>query len=381
MSEKADLLVQLALANSMILFNQDQVQNVVLRIFQIPNRWLSDIVMLNCRTMKSKLTGEVESKIYRYLGKVDVRTYFYRYRNVDFSLSLAREFFYLRFMHALRMLAFMSAIFVICILLGGHLASPLLFLHSLLYGTVESMEAVIGPTVICGLLAILSSLHRNVTIDDSILVFNMTAFLTVITYVLLNKVGITMTIIALIWLLINGAYYLILAVHAFFSAEDKWLIVIGGAFMVVCGVGLSLVMLFAIAVLLREGGILWMWSILTITIISLLVEGIRRKLSLRRVFSSLMDIVLTPVRFIRDGLWVRNLPKLDKLNRADLADHLIKHKTKRYRRAYVDHLVQNKVRLMGMWPDQVRPRFGDDELTYKLMKLDCAYMDNLRKPF
>lgn len=381
LSEKADLLVQLALANSMILFNQDQVQNVVLRIFQIPNRWLSDIVMLNCRTMKSKLTGEVESKIYRYLGKVDVRTYFYRYRNVDFSLSLAREFFYLRFMHALRMLAFMSAIFVICILLGGHLASPLLFLHSLLYGTVESMEAVIGLTVICGLLAILSSLHRNVTIDDSILVFNMTAFLTVITYVLLNKVGITMTIIALIWLLINGAYYLILAVHAFFSAEDKWLIVIGGAFMVVCGVGLSLVMLFAIAVLLREGGILWMWSILTITIISLLVEGIRRKLSLRRVFSSLMDIVLTPVRFIRDGLWVRNLPKLDKLNRADLADHLMKHKTKRYRRAYVDHLVQNKVRLMGMWPDQVRPRFGDDELTYKLMKLDCAYMDNLRKPF
>lgn len=393
LSEKADFLVQLALANSMILFDQDQVQNVVLRIFKIRNRWLSDIVMLNCRTMRSKLTGEVESRIYRYLGKVDVRTFFSRYRNVDFSLSLSREFRYLRFMHALQMLTFVTTITGICILLSGLLDSTLLFLRFWLDGTAGSLESMFVININAALfniitfLTFLTFLNRNITIVVSTHVFVMTVPFAFSIYMLVNGVGVTVSIIALIWLLVNAAYCLIPVAHTVFRNEEKRPELLAKALlMLVFEVLLLMQRKLEVILLAVEPYLNMLLAIFTLLVLlPLLVLELKRGRSLKEILLNILRdlkyLVLTPVRFIRDGFWVRNLPKLDKLNRADLANHLLKHKTKRYRRAYVDHLIQNKVRLEGMWPDQIRPRFEDDELTYKLMKLDCAYMGNLRKPF
>ena len=75
------------------------------------------------------------------------------------------------------------------------------------------------------------------------------------------------------------------------------------------------------------------------------------------------------------------MPDIKSLNRTDFVMNLEKHSTPRWRREYVDSLIQSKVQLTGDWPSGKRPQFDDDELVYKLMKLDCADISDLRKVF
>ena len=81
----ADLNVLLAFANSMVLFDSDRIQKLVLNIFKMKIRWLNDIVMLNCRLMKTKLDHRIENEIILYLKKLPLKIFFSRYKNTNFS--------------------------------------------------------------------------------------------------------------------------------------------------------------------------------------------------------------------------------------------------------------------------------------------------------
>ena len=116
--------------------------------------------------------------------------------------------------------------------------------------------------------------------------------------------------------------------------------------------------------------------------IVLIALCIHDHISLRTILSRLLEELALPmVRYFTDWMWIRALPDIESLSRPVLMENLKQHTTPRWRRAYVESLLQNKVKLTDNWPDKTRPQYNDDELNYNLMKLDCADMNALRKPF
>ena len=122
--------------------------------------------------------------------------------------------------------------------------------------------------------------------------------------------------------------------------------------------------------------------VVCVAIVWMLITDNKRVIDmLNRIYTSMKNKLLEPGRFCVDWIWFRGLPNVESLSRSDLVMNLEKHTTPRWRREYVDSLIQNKVQLTDDWPSGKRPQFDDDELVYKLMKLDCADLSDLRKVF
>ena len=51
-------------------------------------------------------------------------------------------------------------------------------------------------------------------------------------------------------------------------------------------------------------------------------------------------------------------------------------KLTKFRRMYIEELLQQKVQLTGEWPDNVRPKYNDDRLELILAKLDCLTLES-----
>lgn len=100
LDKSADFAVQIALINSMALLGQEYLQKVVLRVFQLDNRWLNDEVMKNCRLIE-KLDSRVEQEFTNYFHRMPLRDFFRRYENTQFSLSIPSGFQYVRTVHSL----------------------------------------------------------------------------------------------------------------------------------------------------------------------------------------------------------------------------------------------------------------------------------------
>lgn len=104
LSQDTDIIILRALTSSMVLFNQDYLQQMILTVFQLKNRWLNDLMVQNCRIIK-KLDSNVETQFVKYIFRMDLRTFFKRFRNMQFSFSNNKSFKYIRLIHILRLLA------------------------------------------------------------------------------------------------------------------------------------------------------------------------------------------------------------------------------------------------------------------------------------
>ncbi len=100
LNSSTDFVIQLALVDSMVLFEQAQLQELVLQVFSLENRWLSDVVVENCRVIK-QLSEDLESKFVEYILHMDIRTFTERFWNMRFSLSISKSFRYIRTIHSL----------------------------------------------------------------------------------------------------------------------------------------------------------------------------------------------------------------------------------------------------------------------------------------
>ena len=157
LTDETDFAVQLALANSMILFDQKTVQGMVLKVLELRNRWLSDIVMLNCRTITTKLDRKIEKMITRYFREMEINSFFSRYRNTEFSLSLSRPFAYLRIMHKWLFGAYLIFFAMACVS-SVHMISLSLYMPSSLLQVYQvDLNGVF-------------STHTNSSVEDALLV-------------------------------------------------------------------------------------------------------------------------------------------------------------------------------------------------------------------
>lgn len=100
LNNSTDFVVQLALVDSMALFEQTQIQRLVLQVFRLGNHWLSDVVVENCRVIK-QLSTDIESRFVDYIVDMDIRTFVDRFWNMQFSLSISKGFRYIRAVHCL----------------------------------------------------------------------------------------------------------------------------------------------------------------------------------------------------------------------------------------------------------------------------------------
>ena len=118
-NQTKDFMVRLALINCMVLFNQNDLQKYVVYIFEIGNSWYDDAVMTNCHKIKM-LEPQVESSFYYFFRKMDYVTFFRRFRNIHFSLSISKQFRSLNRRHVVLLAKYVcQALFVCAILLYG----------------------------------------------------------------------------------------------------------------------------------------------------------------------------------------------------------------------------------------------------------------------
>lgn len=104
-SYKTHFIIQLAMANSIALFDQkrDNLPKTVLNIFKLKNRYLNDMVIHNCRLIKH-IDRNVEKEFVRYLNQQSIDTFLRRFSNTNFALSKAKGFEHVHMIHYLRLL-------------------------------------------------------------------------------------------------------------------------------------------------------------------------------------------------------------------------------------------------------------------------------------
>ena len=98
LSEDSDFVVLLACTNCMVLFEQEYLQKMVLKVFRLKNRWLNDVIIQNCRIF-SQLDSPIETQFTYYFWQMNLKTFLGRYRNIHFSLSLSKNFRYIKIVH------------------------------------------------------------------------------------------------------------------------------------------------------------------------------------------------------------------------------------------------------------------------------------------
>ena len=381
--EDTALPVQLALASSMVIFEQGRIQKMVLRILKMNNRWLSDIVMLNFRTIETKLEKELESSIALYFRKMGLSAFFANYRNVDFTLSMSRSFAYLRIFHVLLLWVYVACFGVSCVAVLYELAG---FVLPPIELPITALEIYLT--------------HNSWFIPLTVLVFieviQLNAYMATILsekFSLRKQYSLFGSMFGLAWV---GFAQIEVLVELYFRARFfYWIIVLPSAWIAV-----SYMMMGALraGVVTRElvlGGsiivvctfmklanynviMLTLWLLFVLSVCFLVVFLVKDRRIILRIF---IREIKTVVAYWLDWQWARHLPEVNTLSRMDLEEVLMRHPTIRWQNVYVDHLLQNKVKLTGQWPSGYCPRSKNDELDYKLMKLDCADMDDLRKPF
>ena len=97
------MLLMLAFVNIMVLFSKVQLRDLTLKVFQMNNRWLNDVIVQNCR-MLDTLGYQIENSFVKYFGQMNIRIFLKRFSDMPFSLSVSEKFRYVRKMHFMTMI-------------------------------------------------------------------------------------------------------------------------------------------------------------------------------------------------------------------------------------------------------------------------------------
>ena len=112
-SNKTDYIILMAIANCVSLLDPKEMQLTLIDVFRLNNRWLNELVVSNCQMVK-KLDREIETRFcYYFEENVFMDSVMKNYFNIDFSLSLAEGFKYVRIVHAF--LPFYMLLHILCL--------------------------------------------------------------------------------------------------------------------------------------------------------------------------------------------------------------------------------------------------------------------------
>ena len=373
LNKETDFVVLLALSNSMVLFRQEYLQKMILKVFKLKNRWLNDIVMQNCRII-DKLDGYVEEQFTIYFGNMSIRTFFERFRNIQFSLSLSKKFLYIRIVHfAIFLIGIIDIIVILIVAIfvlfyfGFYIEDVIETINQIKINGI-SIDIIIGSNI-------QNQKISNITWELDIFMFLLVSVCMILltnTMNVLTKywdyfcrcvalviiltpikeglaIGLLMCLfipllITVIILFFHGIYGKI-----FFSGikETKRKIILDFIFMYIC----PFITLWVMKSLLS----------LVLIIIVMVIILVLCILSIKRL-----------VKHLKDIWWLKKQPDLRSITRVKLTENLEKLYCSKNKCIYIEELLQKKVELTGNWPDDVRPKSNNDKLERLLAELDCV---------
>lgn len=91
LDETNDFALQLALVNCMVLFDQKNISNFILSVFEKRNSWFDNAIMTNCRIIR-KLNQETENAFYHYIRKMPITEFLKRFQSMHIALSISNAF-------------------------------------------------------------------------------------------------------------------------------------------------------------------------------------------------------------------------------------------------------------------------------------------------
>ena len=86
-------------------------------------------------------------------------------------------------------------------------------------------------------------------------------------------------------------------------------------------------------------------------------------------------LIVYGYQVLHDYYWIRNQIEVKRITRECLDINLKALYLQKYKKAYIESLIQQKVQLSGQWPDNRRPNYKDDEIELYLAKLDCLALE------
>lgn len=366
LNRNTDFVVLLALANSMVLFNQKYLQTIVLKVFQLRNCWLSDIIMQNCRVIR-QLDVQIESQFFIYFFQMDIYTFWTRFRDLHFSMSLSKSFRYVRTIH---MMIFLT-------------------------------EAICITSFFCTLICLIFYAISFQTKDAHILIETTEIFMNSKIYIVnycLCIISLFILSISVIYVKGNKAHFFYFSLIVLLSQLTSKLMVspIGFIWNIILSFTLYTLILIRIIhnrkrlfkwkkiwELLKKKFLFVLVYVAMITILPILLYRLKiitTILGCIFIFIIMIYVVIKGitliVHFFQDKLWLRRHLILNTMARENLEQNLKKLHFQRYKRIYVESLLQNRVSLTGQWPNGARPQFTNNRLELNLAKLDCISLNS-----
>lgn len=387
MDNNSDFIIRLALANSMVLFDQNHLQEVVLKVFQLRNRWLNDAVVKNCRLIH-QLDDRVEKEFSAYFFTLDRYTFLRRFRNTSFSLSISKSFRYVRIVHAsifLRYVILMATgVFIVAaacwaqlVELGrGVVQQPVQVYPS--YSS-SSEFLFIAKISILIVLIMSSSLprYRIYKLKKKNVFANR-----VLQPLLICLEAFPSMTIVLVWLGISfgtasTAAYVWLVLLAITLAAAQWLTIIHDAYFEVKRNGSKLLrFLRFLAIIMPIGVIEILFTVfIVIPIIDKFFPVIYIVAAIAIGIAAIILLFTGLVLYCKDRYWVTHQPNIQHIDRARLETELNKLHFTKWKRLYAEQLLHTKTKLVGVWPSGHRPGQEDDDLEGILAKLDCLSLE------
>lgn len=382
-----DLVILLACTNSMVLFNQNYMQKMALKVFLLKNRWLDDIVIQNCRVFH-QLYEYIENQFFIYFLQLNIWTFLKRFRNMQFSFSLSRNFRYVRFVHLMIFLTYISWI------AAALAAGTFILFH-------------------------FDQFQQLITADPHLFDKNLMEYLS-ITYIIENSYEAIFIIsflgnALLIKIFLCGKNYLNKINHSFFFFVVLLQILFIAQIRLLSGILISII-LYAIPILLWQASVIHsLHNFLKRTTLNILWKVLKKlrpkKISIKKiittVFIPLIILIICiqfgafitvfaigfssitlcfycfklTVHYLRDWNWMRKRISLKSIARESLVQNLNMLHFSKFKQAYIEELIQQKVQLTGQWPNDTRPYYHDDNLDMVLAKLDCQALDSCQYLF
>lgn len=410
LNHSTDFVVQMALVDVMVLFRQRQLQKLVQKVFTLNNRLLCDMVVENCRVIR-QLNSQVESKFVSYILQMNIRTFWERFWNMRFSLSISKGFRYIRFVHlALAVFEVMflllftaSAAAAVALGVGVITNNPVVLKIMPAQGSFSYRETDVSQFVYLFLpwtltmeFAMISNRHNirraayyEPNIKEKLNTFQPFALhgASVLLYFSLLPMAIFIIVelsgvewMRLVWVLVAAPCLLAFAVlflpiilHDVSASlkKVKWKQIRKKIAKVLMSWKTYLALFAGLAVVAGASLLVW-----------LLVKFLFRHIILLCLLFFVMGAaLLTWAGFlaahrIKDGCWFRKQPSVRTITREALAVNLEKLYYTKSKLRYVNFLLEEKVELTGRWDNNERPKYDYDELNYSLAKLDSVHLNS-----
>lgn len=376
LDKQTDFIVKLALTNSIVLFDEEKLQSLILRVFQLNNRWLSDVIMQNCRIIKN-LDYSIENQFLKYLAGMKPKIFWEKYSNINFSLSLSKIFSYVRKINfsLLLMDIYISGLFVIV----GY--KTLTNINNIISLGLKALKIVsVGNWK--NFLIFSAGIH-DIKVADYLLLALSTWIMMISTrhfIHILGKRSIVWAIASLLLVVIEGGEIeppMVVLLFPFLigygnvfphdlkhfilqkrKVREEQLIGVGRDMLR----GLSFISFSAMVVIVGK------YFSVFINILLLILVSASILISLLAAVNYLYD-------YIHDKKWIAKQPLLRNMSRETLVANLEALHLERSKICYIEGLIQNKLELRGDWPDGIRPSNENDRLEYCMAKLDCLKIE------